>query len=552
VLHEDLIPPGADAAFDPEALARAVFGPEPRAAKNPTAIGAGSKILPEPSTREPRQDGEILHGRRGKGSYAGDRLTSWNPDYQTSSDGTLEYVEVFNPSIVPFKRMTALDAVDANFRLITHTEPKRDLRVGGKENPDEDLFWGSLVLMLKPGEEVAIPSVSPDMRILSYEISPNTQVTFSKDDADTYYVRSDELGATGEHRLVFLVAARSSYFSAAVPRKYRVGQVASAEGRPRMSALPDVVKQSATRALMHPDLQITDRMRLDIAVDRLVEYFRSFKPQPAPRKSDNIYWDLFASRAGVCRHRAYAFMITANAAGIPARYLANEAHAWVEIWVPERGWLRIDLGGAALRLRVGNADGKTMYRPRGEDPFPKPQSYAQNYTRLEGDVSGLSGDQLAEARRPFQEEDRRQRPERDGGENGGRAGDSATGRDADVLPTGPARTLDQIPPEEIAGKSATRIQVQSVDPVGFRGETIAVSGMVTDDKRHGVEGLRVDIWVAPTGTHGENAVLLGRTASVTGGVFAAKVQLPVSLPLAEYDVYVTTTGDQHYQPSKSD
>jgi transglutaminase-like putative cysteine protease len=40
--------------------------------------------------------------------------------------------------------------------------------------------------------------------------------------------------------------------------------------------------------------------------------------------------DLARGKRGVCRHRAYAFVIVAQALGIPARFVQNEAHAWVE------------------------------------------------------------------------------------------------------------------------------------------------------------------------------------------------------------------------------
>jgi hypothetical protein len=564
-LHEDLIPPGvSDAEFDPSALVRAIFGPEPRAARNPTAIGTGTRLLPEPSTRQPRQSDEILHGG---GSYAGDRLTEWNPDYETGSDDTLQYVEVFNPAVIPFKRMTALDAVDNKFRLITYTRGKTDLPVGGKQRSDEDLFWGSLPLLLNPGEDVAIPSVSPDMRVLSYEITPTTQLSFSKDGADNFFVRSDEQGARGEHRLVFLVAARATYFGAAIPTNYKVRDLAELPARPRMAPLAAVVQERAHQALSHPDLQIRPDTPLHTALDRLVAYFRSFAPQPAPAKTDNIYWDLFASRAGVCRHRSYAFMITALAAGIPTRYLANEAHAWVEVWVPEVGWLRVDLGGAARRMHVDNVGGKSMHRPRNDDAFPKPPAYSRNYTQLQGSISGLDPQQLAEAHRRIgdeQGEDKGTRSARisklaqDAGVGSEteatalRPGEQIDHSEGVTSWSGSGRTLDQISAEELAGKTATRIEVHSASPVGFRGETIAVTGMVMDSQRRGIEGLPVHIWLAPAGKKGANSVLIGRTASVSGGVFAAELSLPLDLPLIEHEVFATTTGDQRYGPSQSD
>src|SRR5437016_1903843 len=94
--------------------------------------------------------------------------------------------------------------------------------------------------------------------------------------------------------------------------------------------------------------------------------------------ADNYY--LRSSAGG--RHRAFAFLVSALAAGIPARYLSNEAHAWAEVWAPQKGWMRVDLGGAAVELDVANASDKTIHRPRGKDPFPKPRAYAEGYTRL--------------------------------------------------------------------------------------------------------------------------------------------------------------------------
>ena len=126
------------------------------------------------------------------------------------------------------------------------------------------------------------------------------------------------------------------------------------------------------------------------AFNRLVGWARAFKAGTIDSPTSDTYRDLCDSKAGVCRHRAFAFMITANALGIPTRYVENEAHAFVEVWFPERSWQRIDLGGAALRMDVSGADNKTLHRPRADDPFTKPPEYKQNYTQLEGDIRGLS------------------------------------------------------------------------------------------------------------------------------------------------------------------
>lgn len=69
---------------------------------------------------------------------------------------------------------------------------------------------------------------------------------------------------------------------------------------------------------------------------------------------------LFETRSGFCEHFASAFVVLMRAAGVPARvvtgYLGgeynalgdylivrqSEAHAWTEVWLDDRGWVRVD------------------------------------------------------------------------------------------------------------------------------------------------------------------------------------------------------------------
>ena len=76
---------------------------------NPSAIAAGDKTLVKPSLdTKPASPGEPVLG---KGGFAADRQTSMKPDDNTGPDGTLQYVSVFNPDVLPFKRMTSFDGV---------------------------------------------------------------------------------------------------------------------------------------------------------------------------------------------------------------------------------------------------------------------------------------------------------------------------------------------------------------------------------------------------------------------------------------------------------
>lgn len=79
---------------------------------------------------------------------------------------------------------------------------------------------------------------------------------------------------------------------------------------------------------------------------------------------------LFNTKSGFCEHYASAFVFLMRAAGIPARvvtgyqggelnpvgnYLVvrqSEAHAWAEVWFPEKGWERVDPTAAVSPARV--------------------------------------------------------------------------------------------------------------------------------------------------------------------------------------------------------
>jgi transglutaminase-like putative cysteine protease len=527
VLHQELPDPPAPAG------AR-VLGPAPAPGRNPTAIEAGAKLLPQPRLNAGAGD-EPVHGRAG---FATDRDTLARADDQTSADGTLRYAEVFNPSVVPFKRMSAFDAIGADYGLRVAAAAQTDLPVGGTQIAERDLFWASLVVELRPGEEAAIPSVAPDMRILSYEAQPRAELVFSRDSADNYYVRSDESSARGRFRLVFLADASASYFAPAPPAGLRVRDIPAARRLPVPAPVRAVARRALERLGLGPDTP------LDRAIDELVRYFRSFSARPLPPTSGDLYWDLFQSQAGVCRHRAFAFTITANALGIPTRYVANEAHAWVELWVPEQGWLRIDLGGAALRLQVAGGTGKTLHRPRSADPFARPPAYAGNYTRLEGDVRGLDASQIAEARR-------------DVDSDGPTPPASITRRSTGSSPGPPVATpTPLLPPGGDAGRSRAgatpvRLAITQVDPGGFRGDTLRVAGRATDPRGRPVAGLRIDLYLRPARRRGDVAHLAGQALTGADGQFFSHLRLDPGLALGDYEVHAATPGDASHQPAVS-
>ena len=79
---------------------------------------------------------------------------------------------------------------------------------------------------------------------------------------------------------------------------------------------------------------------------------------------------MFETRRGFCEHYAYAFVVMMRAAGVPARIVAGymggevnpvnrtvivhqfDAHAWAEVWLDGRGWVRVDPTAAVAPDRI--------------------------------------------------------------------------------------------------------------------------------------------------------------------------------------------------------
>ena len=285
------------------------------------------------------------------------------PDEHTDGDDELVYNVVWNPSVAPFKRGRSFDRVLPDGQLAL---PKTNRRVqvpvvGGRVDPGRELFRGSMMVALVHGQPAVVPTPAADLRILEARTNPDVPIRFSRDSADNLYV--EPLSPRGQGsvvRLALVVDARSDYFGgpAARPAKRLAHPLPPGlrqKGRDVLREIPGAAERAPLAAL--------------------IQWFREFKAGPFPGGSGDLYLDLALSQIGVCRHRSYAFVITAQAAGIPARFVANEAHAFVEVRLKDQGWRRVDLGGAARSFDLRNPGDSPPHRPLYGDPYPKPAAY---------------------------------------------------------------------------------------------------------------------------------------------------------------------------------
>jgi transglutaminase-like putative cysteine protease len=158
---------------------------------------------------------------------------------------------------------------------------------------------------------------------------------------------------------------------------------------------PRTQQLAAEMRTAHPDDM--DYVQAVLAMFTQQPFYYTLTP---PRLAgDSVDEFLFGTKRGFCEHYASAFAILMRAAGIPSRVVTgyqggmlnpygdywilrqSDAHAWNEVWIEGRGWVRIDPTAAIAPSRVeqglsdpASADEALASRgPRGSHWFPGAQ-----------------------------------------------------------------------------------------------------------------------------------------------------------------------------------
>ena len=169
---------------------------------------------------------------------------------------------------------------------------------------------------------------------------------------------------------------------AAAPVRQRMRYEATSATRYRLPALGERQRRLALELPpgAHPDAVALARGWLaggadpEARVTRALLLFREqpfvYSLNPPLLLGDPVDEFLFGSRKGFCEHYAGAFTVLMRAAGVPARVVTGyqggevnpldgylvvrqrDAHAWAEVWLEERGWVRVDPTGAVSPARV--------------------------------------------------------------------------------------------------------------------------------------------------------------------------------------------------------
>jgi len=499
----------------------------------PAAIVYDGDLVPPPAGGALRDGERAMRSLPGDGvesEEVGRRSPTFRPDRVTALPGAVGYFEVFTPTITPYKRVTSLDgvALAGSVPVLAVADVARTQVVvegAGTPAPDarpRDRFWGSVVLDFADGHVVPLPSVSPESRILTLRTEPaDVALHIERDHADNFFAVLDTTRTVSAVRVIFLTDAPRTYFGldegAVLPTAPSDALVAE------VPVLPESVERDAL--IFAHELGLSRGDPFDRVLSSLVDHFRSFEEsEEPPADTGNIFLDLARGMRGVCRHRAYAFAITAMALGIPTRFVNNEAHAWAEVHMPERrGWLRVDLGGSAQGLVSRSADRGPEYRPDVRDPLPRPEPYVRAQTNAEhtSPTPASSGGTSSAASTTT---------------------DPSTPAVHDAASTGDPLGLGlAAPPAPPRAPLSLTLDQRHWDVL--RGQSFEVTGTATSHDRP-ADGARIEVLLRDASG---NEQLLGVTVSDAHGVFHASFGVPPDASVGERSLIVRSPASARFQ-----
>ena len=310
-----------------------------------------------------------------------------NPD-TGATDGTVTIYEIFDPVLGTVKRWNVLDGLlyddqasnpNEMYTMYNYDSDKYEIfptNFEGYTNVFEGWIW--MGIQVTTDDYTRIPSVSPDADIIDYD--PNATgvtISFFKDGADNYYVQGSENIVID---LKYRMGTNGSYFNRPISEDLTLDDLPDEAIRPINGA--NQVKENVKEFLQykHDNGTIaneplywlwpengTPETNLALIINNLTWYFSAFIEGDGDVPDAEEPWDVYQSICingiGACRHRSFGFFVTALALGAPTRYVSNEAHAFVEVYVPEDNetfsashWKRIDLGGTGSSTTLERPD----------------------------------------------------------------------------------------------------------------------------------------------------------------------------------------------------
>lgn len=251
----------------------------------------------------------------------------------------------------------------------------------GRQPPPSQIYWRTFVLTSfngrtwyqvgMPPDAEAHPVVSDQTPVFSYDMTLQPV-------AGAYVPAMDRpLSVRGDGTIETSTMTYRSTSAAGEVRQF-TGQsapsatldagVLSPVVRRATLSIPDGYNPR-TRELMEKwKAQGYDGERL---INKTLDYFKTnmtYSYTPPLLGRDSVDELMFDTREGFCEHFSSSFVFAMRAAGIPARVVSGyqggrrtpnglwevrqlDAHAWSEVWIESKGWIRIDPTFAVVKKR---------------------------------------------------------------------------------------------------------------------------------------------------------------------------------------------------------
>lgn len=488
----------------------------------PAALDTPSGPVRAPDVNKAPDDSEVPYGGTSTPNSAD---ATYRIDTDTTRPEVVSYDDPFIPAVTPFKRLFAYDEVDAELELVVRDRRLETITIGGAVQSGDDPFYADMVVDLAEDTPVRIPSVGPGARVLAASTQPPVKFEVQRDGADNWFIKAS---ARKRVHLVMQLAIRRGTFGS------DFAEVTWSHLAKHVNVPPASASQAAGEVLAK--LGVSRALSPRQALQQLVQYFRAFAPTQARPgvRGVPLYKELALEQKGVCRHRAYAFVITAQTLGLPTRMVRNEAHAWVEVYDTNL-WHRIDLGGAAGEMQTELDPNQPVHQPP-EDPFAWPEGSESGQDMANRALGGGNGT-----------------PSTGGGSpQPSGSGSAATPSPSAGTPLGALDGGASILPgtqddggvgsssrEEPDPRPAATLSVTASLSNARRGQPIPVQGQIQAEGK-GCAGVRVDF--ALRAESGREIPIQSLAASPDGS-YAGAIVVPPSVDVGDYELVVSTPGN---------
>jgi hypothetical protein len=260
------------------------------------------------------------------------------------------------------------------------------VKFDGSIPPNSDLYWRGLVFSrLEQGvwsglghydvplKEQRPADVATQGVPLSYSII--MEPTQQKWLYGLHYAHSQTPGVmhTADYRLFSPGTVEMEYLYRVDTWKDSVVEPELSEWRRKVETKLPPSGNPETRQLVQ-ELRVTassDEAFIDLVLDKFNREPYVYTLQPGTlSEGDRIDQFMFQTRRGFCEHYASAFVFMMRAGGVPARVVAGyqggetnpvnktvivhqfDAHAWAEVWIENKGWIRTDPTAAVSPQRI--------------------------------------------------------------------------------------------------------------------------------------------------------------------------------------------------------